>query len=47
MFYLIELSPTGKHVIGEFSNEKEASEAMLKAYPIGMSFCDYVIAKVL
>lgn len=46
-YFVIESSPFGKNVIGNFNTKLEAEEKIDNLTPIGECFCDYYITKLI
>ena len=46
MHYLIEDSPIGKNVVGQFNSKQEAIEKMHNMIPVGECHCDYYVTTV-
>ena len=46
MYFVIELSPTGNYVLGNFSTKEEAEKKINSLTREDRRFCDYYVTKI-
>jgi hypothetical protein len=47
MYFVIESSPIGNNVVGNFSTKEEAEKKIDSLIPVGECFCDYYVTKII
>jgi hypothetical protein len=46
MYFVIESSPIGNNVVGNFSTKEEAEKKIDSLMPVGECFCNYYVTKI-